>query len=230
MADLPGPQLLRLGRQRQQRIDLPFAEQPDRIRRRVHLHLHVFLPVEPDLLQDDRNEVMLYAAQRPDRERLPAQVAQRAHTVGHEQLVASRVDPGEHRDRQARVEAIDPPQAVGHADVCVAAPDRVFDVVRLDLHVLDIGETLGAEQILGDPLRRDADSRAARQPDACGFEITCGGGGGPRRDGYAAGSAGDDGSQQVTSAQARLRRPHRSSIALMIRAESREWLVRLASA
>ena len=85
------------------------------------------------------------------RDGLTLQIADRAHLVRPEQLVAADMDPGEEHDRLPRVNVEQKVRGKVHADVDKALGQGLFD--RRFTDVLHIREPLGPQQLFGEVLR-----------------------------------------------------------------------------
>ena len=84
-----------------------------------------------------------------------------------EQLEAAGMHAGQHRDRLARVDRDQERRREVHAEIDLAArrSSAAFVDARLHAHIADIGEAFGAQQLLGDVLRREADAGSLGDPD-----------------------------------------------------------------
>src|SRR4030095_13756342 len=108
---------------------------------------------------------------------LALEVADRADAVGPEELEATDVDAGKYDKRIAGGHPDDDGTAVFHAEVSLArrqchhasAPTRLRDV-------LDVGEALPTQKVVGHVLRRPADAWNPDEADAPGLGRRLGGG------------------------------------------------------
>src|SRR5499427_288365 len=81
MADLPGTELLGLGREAQPSIDLPLRQEPHRFRRGMHHPLDILLRVQAYVLQDASGESRAGAFKVRDHHGLPLQIPHRTNMV-----------------------------------------------------------------------------------------------------------------------------------------------------
>ena len=135
--------------------------------------LDVAAGVEADIGGDAGQQVALGAAQAVHGQTLALEVADRPHAGVGEHLDAAGMQPRQHDDRLAagdREHPIDPERRahvglVAHQGLRLRAVDALADI-------LDVGEPLHQQELIGDILRRVADHRefaVADQADAVGL-------------------------------------------------------------
>jgi hypothetical protein len=170
VADLLRPQLLGDGRKTEKRVDLPFRQQLDGLGDRVRHEVDILMGVQAHVGRHAGEEDVLGAPQLDHRHGLALEVSDRADTVGPEQLEATDVDAGENDERIAGIDPDDDGTAVVHADVSLTcrqchharAPTCLPDI-------LDVGEALPTQELVGDVLRRPADARDLDEANPAGL-------------------------------------------------------------
>ena len=86
-----------------------------------------------------------------------------------EQFEAADHHAGHERDRLAGIDGPDPVRRIIRIEIDLAVRDRL-SCARRPVHIADIGETLRAQQLLGDVLWGNADARTLREADGGRFE------------------------------------------------------------
>ena len=123
-----------------------------------------------------RQKYMRTRAQGLDADTLALQVSNPADVLVSEQLKAARVDPGQHRDRAACIHRHHKRRGEIQSKVHLAARDRVrLPRGCLSHDIVDLGEALCVQQLLGDILRRDANALDLCKADAGRFRRRLGG-------------------------------------------------------
>ena len=87
-----------------------------------------------------------------------------------EQLLAADMHAGEDRDRAAGVDSREQLGAVMSTEIGVVLRQRLIELVaRVPFDMADVAEPFGAQQRLGDVLRRPADAGRLQQSHGRGF-------------------------------------------------------------
>jgi hypothetical protein len=110
-----------------------------------HDPLDVAARIEAHVADDGGEKAVIRVVQRGDGDRLALEVANRADRRGGDQLLASGMHSGEHRDRGVRISLKHESRAERHAQVDLVGCERVIDVGGVaQAHVLEIREALAA--------------------------------------------------------------------------------------
>ena len=170
VTDFLRPRFLRDRRKSHDRIHLFRGELRQLLVQRADHPLDVALRIQSDLRRHRGEEHVLGRAFRRDRHQLALEIAHGLHAVRGNQFEAAGMDPREHQGGKPRLD-------VKHRGGHIADEDIHFALghrrgrrsAACAADVLHIGEAFGAQQILGDELRREADARGPGQPDAGRF-------------------------------------------------------------
>ena len=149
-----------------ERVDLTLREQRDRLLGGVSHPGDVLAWVEADVGEHAREKDVLRPLEPPNADGLPLEIAQGAHALGREQLVAAGVHAGQDGDRSAGVETQDQRTGEVHVDARLAGGEGVGDrALSVLLDVPHVGEALTAQEVLRDVLRRLAHARRLQEDD-----------------------------------------------------------------
>jgi hypothetical protein len=143
-----------------ERVGFSFFQQPRPLRPRLHRPVNVSFGVEPYVRGKHRNKHLRIGV---DRNGAAFQVAGGFHPCGSDDIHAAGMAAAENDERCARIQAQDIGWDERYVDVDLAGDQVVRrPVLRLlgVIHILDIVEPLGAQQIFGDDCRRDAGDHA----------------------------------------------------------------------
>ena len=169
MTDASGAQLLRLGREAEERVDFAADKQLDRFELGVGDPADVLLRVEPDLGDHQGHENMRVRTRRLDSDGLSLQIGDAADAVPGEQLEAAGHHASQYRYPLAGIDRRHALRGIERPKVDLAARDRrVVPEIR-PLDIADIGKALGAQQFLGDLQGGNAQGRL-QQANRRGFE------------------------------------------------------------
>src|SRR6516162_8848277 len=115
--------------------------------------------VEPDMSHHDRDEEVIGRPERRDPDGLAFEITNAANTLLPEKFDAADMYAAQYRDRCAAVDHRHPLRREMHIEIDLAQADRARHFGRDHLDEPDFGETLRAQQLLGDELWRIAQRR-----------------------------------------------------------------------
>jgi len=115
--------------------------------------------VETDMSGHRGHEGVRAFARGLDTDALALQVTDAADFVFCEQFVAANMHPAQHRERSALIDGLDDPRREIQGEIRLAASDllREFNG-RPVVDVANLGKAFGAQQLLGEVLRSNADA------------------------------------------------------------------------
>jgi hypothetical protein len=168
--------LLRLGREAKKCVDLSRHKKLARFRRLAGDPMDVAVGVETDMRRHGGQEDVLVRAQARHADALAFQIRDAADALVAEQFKAADVDASQERDRIAGGGCYDQRCHKVRGEIDDAARDCLRSGGTLQqVDIANIGKTLGAEQLVGDVLRGDADAGGLGKADSRGFEGSLGG-------------------------------------------------------
>ena len=103
---------------------------------------------------------------------LTLEIDDAADTLAPEQFEAAHMHAAEQYNRCPGIDGLDMIDGSGHAEIRLAASHRRGYGVGRRLHIADIGEAIGTQQLLGDVLRSLADRRDSGKSHSRRFEGT----------------------------------------------------------
>ena len=160
MPDLPGPELLNFLGERLIRVELARGEELHALCRGVRDEGDVLAWVHPHVGKQTHEEHVASGADFGHADRPPFEVADRADSIGGEQFEAADVAAAKNDDRIARVDLPDPVADEPQCYVDVTGGEGTIRAHAARHDVPNVGEAFSHQQILGDPLRRHADTGA----------------------------------------------------------------------
>src|SRR5439155_8208806 len=117
VSDLPRAEVLRIGREAEERVDLPLGQELLRLRGRIRRPGNVLAGIEADLRGDARGADVLGGPKRADGDGRALEVADRPHPVSSDQLEAADMYAGQDHDGYAFVDGDDERGGEVRADV-----------------------------------------------------------------------------------------------------------------
>ena len=130
--------------------------------------MDVLAGIQPDLCGHDTYQHVRGRSERLHANAFVLQVGNSADRIPRKQLLTTDMHAGQNRQRFAGIDRRDKSGRTVQAEVDLAGGDFPQSN-RGSIDIADIGETLCAQQSLGDVLRGDADT-AVRQPHRGRFE------------------------------------------------------------
>ena len=170
VADLPRAQLLGHGREAEPRVDLSLRQKPDGLARRMRQPADILGRVEADVRQDDGQEEVLDGPGFPHADGLAPEIADGADALSGEQLEAPDVGPADGHQWLTPLDRHDQVRREGQIEIRLTGTESLQSIrhpphVGTAVSVLNIGEALGAQQLLRQPLGRLADPAGLGQAD-----------------------------------------------------------------
>jgi hypothetical protein len=157
MTDSACPDLLRLGRNANESINLALFEQGDCLRRGPGDEFHIARRSESDLSEKDADQLRKAAADKSCSDLLAPEVTDRSHAIVPKDFYAARMHASEHNHWIARVQPRDKTERVVQVDIGSA---RRQDALRPGevwfCNVLNVGEPLSAQKIFCYEMRSHA--------------------------------------------------------------------------
>jgi len=165
-------QLLRVRGKAEERVDFATGEEFYRPAGLIARDpMQILARIDADMRSYRAKEQVARRSQKCDSDALAFQLGEAASDVVDKQLEAADMHAAEHRQLYAAIEPGDEHRGEVRAEIDLAAGNSLGRVVgRRQAHVSDIGKTLGAQQFLGDVLRRNAYSLEIGNPHSVSFE------------------------------------------------------------
>jgi hypothetical protein len=167
MPDVARTQVLRVGRQGEEGVDLALDEKLLRGRERAGHALDVLDGIEPDIGGHAGDQRLWHQS---GAHLLTLQISDAADAFVRKQRIASDMHSGEYRRRRTGLDRRNQGRRIDHREIKLAAFHGLgTGALGCYRYMLNIREAFGAQQFIGDVCRRVANESAGRDANRAGF-------------------------------------------------------------